>query len=1157
VLIEGVTTSALIDTGSQITTIALSLVQKIDCEMKALNNLTVHTAGGNILPYLGYVELTLELAPGLGIPMDILALVIDDSKCDPNVPVVIGTNVLDTAYDSLMVVRDTLNKPLSNALKFMSRGDLNGVVGHAKSTRVEVLPPKSKILVSGITRAAAHCSPINVVSEESPHFHLPGGVLVSQCVVQAGGPGSTSRVYVELVNTTDRQRRIPAGVVLCNLLKVNVLPVNYSSHSVADEHWLDQFSWPEDPEQAEAVRGLVKQWREVFSVHNLDYGRTDLVEHKINLVDETPISFRHRRIPPAMYDEVRAYLDELLAAEQIRPSHSPWSFPLVLVRKKQGGLRLCIDYRRLNERCIRDIFPLPRLDETMDSLIGARYFSRLDLRSGYYQVPMYEPHKERTAFSAGPIGKFEWNSMPMGTVNATSTFQRLMQQCLGSMHLKECVVFLDDILVYSSTLEEHLVRLGKVFQRLKDCGLKLKPSKCEFMKAKCNYLGHVVSAEGVSTDPEKIEKVLNWKVPGTAKELASFLGFTGFYRRYVEKFSSVARPLQELLKSSDGKSPLVWSKEANESFEALKVKLTSAPILAYADCSQPFILHVDASGKGLGAVLYQLQDGKRRVIAYASRGLNAAERNYPAHKREFLALKWAITDKFHDYLYGNKCDVFTDSNPLTYVLSSAKLDATGHRWLAQLSAYDFAVHYKPGQSHVDADALSRLDNDVSRAICGSLQTMESGFCHTLPLGVGFENDVFGTEVVSSVFDGDASLRQEEDSVLSVVKQCVKENVKLTGEDWNDADTEVKKLLNQRDKLKIVNDILYRAVQGDQGEVLQYLVPHNYRRKLFQSLHEDMGHPGRDKTLTLHRERCYWPSIAKDVEDMVRKCRRCVCRKARTTTAPLTPIVTSQPLELVCLDYLLVEPSAGYEHLLVITDHFTKFAKVIPTRNETAVTTARALYDNFITVYGIPQRIHSDQGRCFESKIIKELCLLTGMQKSRTTPFHPMGNGGCERFNSTLLKLIGTLANDQKSKWKSHLPSLVHAYNCTPHNSTGFSPYELMFGRKPMLPVDAEIKPRAEGERNLTKFVEDLRKQVEYVNSIAKKKMEVKAANSKESYDLKSTNATLEIGDTVLVRKTAVTGREKVGDKWVDEVYVVISRPNPEVAVYTVKPVGGE
>ena len=315
----------------------------------------------------------------------------------------------------------------------------------------------------------------------------------------------------------------------------------------------------------------------------------------------------------------------------------------------------------------------------------------------------------------------------------------------------------------------------------------------------------------------------------------------------------------------------------------------------------------------------------------------------------------------------------------------------------------------------------------------------------------------------------------------------------------------------------------------------------------------MGHPGRDKTIALLRARSYWLSMAKQVEDMVRKCSCCVCRKAKTTVAPLTPIVTSQPLELVCLDFLLVEPSSGYEHILVITDHFTKLARAIPTKNETALTTARALYNNFVTIYGIPQRIHSDQGRNFESNVIKSLCAITGMSKSKTTPYHPMGNGVTERMNQSLLKMLGTLSEDKKSKWKEHLPSIIHAYNCTPHEATGFSPYELMFGRKPVLPIDVEMMPET-AVVPVTKFAEELQHHIKYAHEVANRNLGLKAAKAKERYDEKAVAANLQPGDTVLIRKTAIKGREKLSDKWIDDVHIVVSQPNPEIAVYTVKPI---
>ena len=1140
------------DTGSQVTTISASLANRSSSVIKPLNSLvTIKTAGGNILPYLGYAEISLNLAPGVGFPIDSLVLVIDDENCDPQYEVVIGTNVLKIAHTLLPELK-SVSQPVRQAVSLLAMNATGCKIGTVKVTNSLVLPAKSKVVVHGTTVTNSNLPKMNAVTEASVEHQLPGGILVSQCLVSVGN-GSRD-VGVELVNVSSRERHLQCGSILCDL---HMAEVETSTNTPADEssaeEWLSKFQWPDDPVQAEAIRSLVIQYRDVFSTHSLDYGQTNLVEHRIDLNDENsqPIKIRHRRIPPSMIEEVREYLDELIAAKQIQPSKSPWSFPLVLVRKKDGSLRFVIDYRRLNILCKRDSFSLPRLDETMDALIGAQYFSKLDLKSGYYQIPMNESHKERTAFSAGPLGFYEWNSMPMGTVNATSTFQRLMQQCLGNMHLKECVVFLDDILVYASTFEEHLKRLHNVFQRLRDCGLKLKPSKCEFLKSHCNYLGHVVSAEGISTDPNKIDKVKNWKTPVNAKELSSFLGFASFYRRFVDKFSNVAKPLQDALKSADKKGNITWTEDTEAAFKLLKQKLTMAPILAYADYTLPFILHVDASGTGLGAVLYQEQQGKQRVIAYASRGLNAAEKNYPAHKREFLALKWAIVDKFHDYLYMSKCQVFSDSNPLTYILTTAKLDATGHRWLAYLSSYDFSIHYKPGATHKDADALSRLDSETTQAICKAGQESD-GCCLTLPLGAGIVEDVVGSKIPSDVFAGDVAGCQRSDVILNKLVAMLKGKVVITEKELKEESVELQKLVNQKDKLIIKNGVLYRKVIQEEGEILQCVIPIDYRKPVFQALHHRMGHPGRDKTLALHRARCYWPSMAKDIESMVQKCRRCVCRKARATTAPLTPIVTSEPLELVCLDFLLVEPSSGYEHILVITDHFTKFSKAIATKNESALTTARALYQNFITVYGVPTRIMSDQGRNFESKLIKELCTITGMDKSRTTPYHAMSNGACERMNQTLLKLLGTLSEDKKAKWKEYLPSMVHAYNCTPHETTGYSPYELMFGRKPILPIDVEMMPPNE-VAPLSKFVSDLQEHVKYSQELAGKKLAQKAIKAKEKYDKRAVAAGLQPGDTVLIKKTTSSGREKLADRWVDDIHIVLSQPNPNIAVYKVKP----
>ena len=387
----------------------------------------------------------------------------------------------------------------------------------------------------------------------------------------------------------------------------------------------------------------------------------------------------------------------------IRCSNSPWASAVVLVRKKDGSLHFCIDLRWLNARTIKDAYNLPRINETVDCLGGAIIFTSLDLKSGYWQVEMDEESKALTAFTVGPLGFYECERMPFGLTNAPATFQCIMESCLGELHLNWCIIYLDDIIVFSKTPEDHLIRLHGIFEKLSKSGLKLKPNKCESFKSKITYLGHIVSAKGIETDPKKIEAVKDWTVPKTVTDVCSFLGFTNHYHRFIQGYAKVAWPLNTLISGDNAnrKKALVdWTPECQLAFDQLKDLCTSTRILAYADYKKSFQLQTDASDLGLGAVLYQVDNDKcQRVIAYVSHSLSNTERNYPVHK--FLALKWAITDRFHKYLYGGQFDVYTDNNPLTYILTSAKLDAMGQRWVASLANYDWKIQCGGGcpQSH--------------------------------------------------------------------------------------------------------------------------------------------------------------------------------------------------------------------------------------------------------------------------------------------------------------------------------------------------------------------------------------------------------------------------------------------------------------------------
>ena len=385
-------------------------------------------------------------------------------------------------------------------------------------------------------------------------------------------------------------------------------------------------------------------------------------------------------------------------------------FPQTLFRKKDNSLRFCIELRRLNARTVPDAYSIPRVDETFDSLAGSKFFSKLDLRSGYWQVPLREEDNFKTALSVGPLVYYECNRMAFGLTNSPSTFQRMIERCMGVHNLRDCLIFLDDIIVFSKTFEDHCEKLEAVFECLKKHNLKLKGSKCEFFWDRVQYLGHIVSASGVETDADKISALKDWPVPTNVKEVRTFLGFAGYYRRFVENYSKIIRPLNDLLvghstnkKGKAKKKAPAWKRTASqqEAFDTVIRKLTFPPVLAYADFSKPFIFHTDSSGKGLGAVLYQGHDGTERVIGYASRSLKPSERNNPTHKLQFLALKWAFTEKFHDFLYGTTFTVRTDNNPLTYVLKSAKLDAAGHRWVAALSNYKFDIIYRSGKHNAD------------------------------------------------------------------------------------------------------------------------------------------------------------------------------------------------------------------------------------------------------------------------------------------------------------------------------------------------------------------------------------------------------------------------------------------------------------------------
>jgi transposase InsO family protein len=1062
----------------------------------------------------------------------------------------------------------------------------NGLLGFVKCslTNKVFIPSNSSMVVDGtLSRQVPDSCRLGLVQPLSKPV-LPDGVTITPTLLTLDH-GSLDCISVQVCNLTTGPIVIAPHSVLCQIQSCEIemdLTSEHGSTTNFDNSILDQIKLGNSiltSDQKLIVQHLVSEYSDVFSLNDLDVGFTGLVKHQIILDNARPFKQRHRRIPPSMYSEVRNHLKQLLDSSIIRKSQSPWASNIVLVRKKDKSLRLCVDYRQLNERTIKDAYALPRIEELLDNLGGNSFYSVLDMKSGYHQVGIEEDSKALTAFTVGPLGLFEYNRLPFGLSNAPATYQRLMEECIEGIHDGDeqfCQIYLDDVIVASKSFDQHLEHLRRVFDRFRQAQMKLSPKKCFLFQDKVCYVGHTVSADGIEANQDTVDKIRDWPTPQDVNELRTYLGFTGYYRRFVKDYATIARPLNDLLTGPNSKKkkgqrpkpvPWLWTEVQQQAFEKLKECLTSPPVLGYPDFGKPFILHTDASCQGLGAVLYQEIDGRERVISYASRGLSKSERNYPAHKLEFLALKWAVTSKFHDYLYGNEFVVFTDNNPLTYVLSSAKLDATGHRWIAALGNYNFKIRYRSGKLNADADGLSRmpglrsaLDSDdfkemsqqIIKALC---QQHDCRYVDTICMSTDVLNDI---DLINDASSINWRQHQMDDATIRCFLRGVtnKEKPELSSTSTNESKT----LCKEFDRLVVRRGVLYRHINEDGEGKYQLVLPKQFRSIALQGAHNDVGHLGRDRGIHILRDRFYWPRMNTDLEEWIHNCDRCIKRKTSTNIrAPLVSITTSQPLELVSMDYLTLEMGkGGFQHILLITDHFTKYAVAIPTKNQTARTTADCLFNGFIVHYGFPKRLHSDQGANFQSSIIKELCKLTGMQKSRTTPYHPMGNGVTERMNRTLLNMLGTLDPSKKHDWKSEVSPLVHAYNCTRHDTTGYSPYFLMFGRQPRLALDVVLGLASTDihHKDYNKYIGKLKQNLEKSYELASTSAMTAQKRQKGQYDKRLRGAVVEPGDRVLVKIVAFDGKHKIADRWEDDAYTVLQQPSANIPVYVVQKENG-
>ena len=754
-------------------------------------------------------------------------------------------------------------------------------------------------------------------------------------------------------------------------------------------------------DQRQRMLELLRNHCHLFAQDVKDLKGCKYAEHSIILTGEHhPINQRPNRLPGAYREDVQAQITEMLEHGVIRPSTSPWASPLVCVKKSNGKLRLCVDYRKLNTITIKDSFPLPKIDQILDSMSNSAYFTTLDLHSGYWQLPMRNSDISKTAF-VSDFGLFEFTRMPFGLTSAPASFQRLMMTVLAGLLYNSCMVYLDDVAIFAKNFDDHLRAIDEVFRRLDDADLRMKLEKCYFAEKEVKLLGFRVSVDGISTDEDKIIAVRNFSVPTCVKDVQSFLGLCGYYRSFVQSFAKIGQPMFQLLKKDQDFN---WTDDCQIAFDQLKQKLTESPCLTFFDESLPIRVSTDASGQGLGVTLAVVKNKKEQPCGYYSRSLNKHEKNYTISELECLAFIFALR-KLRHYLLGRKFTLVTDHCALCYLKTIKDPTSRLCRWSVLVSEFDFDIMYKKGRLHKNADCLSRFPCEPPIA-----DHEEEG---PLPAFNSFLIDEF------------ENLRKEQ--LDDTYCQSVMAQLEAEGVNQFKVDFEV------------INGLLYKKQTTEFAELQLIVLPISLFIKVMNFLHDsiEVGHMGFSRTYDRVKHRYFRPGLSKLVARYIRTCVDCQKRKAirrRAVGFLQSPDFPLDPFESLAIDVCgpMIETPRGNRYIVAIIDRATRFVTAKAYPQVTAAIIANFLYEEIVTKEGVPKVISSDRGSVFVSDLVEELLRLMKIRHFRTSSYRPQANGLIERVFGTLKEVLAIYVRSVHCSWDEYLSAAVFELNTSHH-----------------------------------------------------------------------------------------------------------------------------
>lgn len=803
------------------------------------------------------------------------------------------------------------------------------------------------------------------------------------------------------------------------------------------------------------IVGLLHKYREVFDEPK-DLPPERECDHKIHLKPGSdPISVRPYRVPYRQKNEMETQIQTLLKNRIIRPSQSPYAAPALLV-KKDSTFRLCSDFRKVNEQTVKNKFPIPVIEDLLDELHGAQIFSKLDLRAGYHQIRMHPDDIYKTAFRTY-CGHYEYLVMLFGLSNAPGTFQALMNKIFKMYIRKFVLVFFDDILIYSFDLKSHLEHLEIVLNILKANQLYAKESKCTFGAPQVDYLGHIISGEGVATDPAKIAAVAEWKSPVSVTQLRSFLGLTGYYRRFIKNYGSICRPLYDMLK----KGAFQWSATQETAFQQLKTAVTTAPVLALPNFAEPFTIETDASGTGLGAVL--MQNGK--VIAYYSSALGPKNACLSVYEKEALAVLEAIK-KWRHYLLGGKVIIKTDHQSLKYITDQRVAEGLQHKLLIKLLELDYVVEYKRGKENTVADALSRKFLSLM-----SMSTITPKWM---------------SEVQKSY-------------ITDPLTKDLLQQYSITPPELDSNYTLKAGILRYKGKIVLGND-------------------KDLKDKVMTALHASAvgGHSGMRATYHRINKIFHWAGMKKEIENMVANCPTCQRSKHENCKYPglLEPIpMADMAWQHISMDFVEALPkSQGKDVILVVVDRFTKFAHFIPLSHPyTVQSVAQAFVDHVLKLHGPPTMIISDRDRIFTSDMWKQIFSALQVKLRYNSAHHPQTDGQTERVNQCLETYLRCMTFSEPKKWMNWLSMAEFWYNTTFHTALNITPFHALYGFPPPIISQWAILGTEHPEAaDFLKTKQEMLKQLKYNLAQAQARM-------KKYADMNRSERTLEVGNMVYLK----------------------------------------